>query len=163
MRRLWVVVVLAACSSKPAEVPDAAVDADNCPTTLTFTPVTITGTSPRGSLDQFHYAYAGFVSGFCPDAYLINFTPTEREPVCSTAWLQLSINAPFTATGSNMASASWPIWSDAMTSNVTFEATQLDMPDAMAPRIMGHFVSHDPAWSFDIAVDMTSQWSSGCL
>jgi hypothetical protein len=165
MRSIWLgaLVVVAACSSKPAEVPDAAVDADNCATTLSFTPVTVTGTSPRGALDIFHYAYAGYISGDCPEAYLINFTPTPTDPVCSTAQLQLAIYPPFTANGSNMASASWPIWSDAMTQNVTFEATQLDLPDAMAPRIQGHFVSHDPAWSFDIPVDLTSQWSEACI
>jgi hypothetical protein len=128
-----------------------------------FTPLTVAGTSPRGSLDVFHYAYAGFVTGFCPDAYEINLMPTATQPVCSTAWLQLAIYAPFTANGANVASASWPVWSDAMTNNVTFEATQLDAPDAMPAHIVGRFVSHDPAWSFDIAVDLTSQWSSGCL
>jgi hypothetical protein len=50
------------------------------------------------------------------------------------------------------------------TDNVTFEATQLDPPDATPPRIVGHFVSHDdPAWSFDIAVDLISQFQSDCL
>jgi hypothetical protein len=129
---------------------------------LVFTPVTVTGTSPHGPLDAFHYAYAGFISGDCPDAYLIDLTPTEQEPVCSTAWLELAIYPPFAA-GSNQASAALPIYSDGMTQNVTFEATQLDTPDAMPARIVGHFVSHDPAWSFDIPVDLTSQWSEGCL
>jgi hypothetical protein len=133
MRSVWLgaLVVVAACSSKPAEVPDAAVDADSCAsTTLVFTPVTVTGTSPHGPLDAFHYAYAGFISGDCPDAYLIDLTPTEQEPVCSTAWLELAIYPPFAA-GSNQASAALPIYSDGMTQNVTFEATRLDTPDAM--------------------------------
>jgi len=52
---------------------------------------------------------------------------------------------------------------DTMTQQVTFEATQLDDPSVASPRIVGHFVSSDPAWSFDIAIDLTSQFNDTCI
>ena len=156
--------LFAGCSNRPGEVVDAAPDVASCPSSSVFTPITVTGMSPGGSLDVFHYAHAGFVTGFCQDAYLINFTATEIEPPCAPApWLQLAIFAPFTTTGTNRASATLPALDQARTDNVTFEATELDPPDAMPPHIVGHFVSHDVAWSFDIAVDLTSQSSTDCI
>jgi hypothetical protein len=163
LRVFAVAAVVPACSGAHGETADAAPDVVNCPSTTVFTPVAVSGTSPQGSLDVFHFASAGFVTGFCPDAYLITFTPAQLDPSCVTApWLQLSIPAPFSTTGPNAAGAILPNTNDG-TSNVTFEATELDQPDAMVPRIAGHFVSHDPAWSFDIAVDLTSQSFDDCL
>jgi hypothetical protein len=163
VRPLVLFTLVAACSSSGHKTPPGP-DAYVCQTATMFTPVTVSGTSPGGSLDVFHYAAAGFVTGSCPDAYLINFTPTPADPTCAPApWLQLAIYAPFTAMGSNVASATLPDMSTAMTSNVSFEATQLDPADATRPHIVGHFVSHDPAWSFDIAVDLISEFSDDCL
>ena len=87
------------------------------------------------------------------------------DPACASAppALEIDIFAPFSATGTNRAQALLNTTTDSMTDNVTFEATQLDPADAMSPHIVGHFVSHDAAWSFDIAVDLTSQVSSYCI
>jgi len=158
------VALFAGCSNPQVEVVDAAPDVTSCPSTTEFTPVTVTGVSPGGSLDVFHYAYAGFVTGSCPDAYVINFTPTELEPSCTPApWLQLTIFAPFTTTGTNQARASVTALHEETTDNVTFEATVIDPPDARPPHIVGHFVSHDAAWSFDISVDLTSRSATTCI
>jgi hypothetical protein len=142
---------------------DASADAPPCSSTTVFTPVTVTGTSPGGSLDGFHYAFAGFVTGFCPTSYLINVTPDQVTPFCALVpWLQLAVYAPFNRTGTHRASASLPNTSQ-QTDNVSFEATELDPADATPPHIVGHFVSHDPAWAFDIAIDLTSQSSTNCI
>jgi hypothetical protein len=164
---------LAGCADRRDAVVDAAaiVDAgglgdataDECSSTTVFTPVTVTGSSPGASLDVFRYASAGFVDGFCPDAYLIDFTTDQVTPICGRLpWLQLAIYAPFNRTGTHRASASLENPSQ-QTDHVTFEATELDPPDATPPHIVGHFVSHDPAWSFDIAVDLTSQYATTCI
>jgi len=132
-------------------------------TSPVFTPATVTGTSPGGSLDGFRYAYAGFVTGFCPSSYLVNFTPDQVGPDCALVpWLQLAIDTKATGAGTHGASASLPNLS-LFTDQVTFEATTLDPPNATTPHIVGRFVSHDPAWTFDIAVDVTSQFSTNCL
>jgi hypothetical protein len=160
-----VVVLVAACgSTKPVEFADAASDSVYCPSMTVFTPVTVSGRSPQGSLDEFHYASAGFVTGFCPNAYVIDFTPQQLDPTCTVApWFQLEVLAPFMSTGTNRAAATLSAERNSYTQQVTFEATQLDTPDAMPPHIVGHFVSYDPAWSFDIAVDITSQFSDDCI
>ena len=156
-----VACVLTASCSRPADVTfDAAPDAP-CASTPTFVPVTIAGSSPLGPLDDlFHFAFAGYIGacGGSPDFYNVNVWPTADTCNSPSRYLTLSIIAPFAATGASSAAA--VLDEDptgAMTDMVTFEATQLDPPDATPPHIVGHFVSHDPAWSFDIAVDLTSQ------
>lgn len=169
-RSLGWLIVLSACSPRAAAVadaaPDVAPDVDYCASPYVFTPVTVTGTSPRGSLDIFHYAVAGY--GGCPDggmdySYVVEFTPVELDPNCASTALWLWILHPYSTTGTNGALADLSPSPDALTDMVTFEATQLDPPDATPPHIVGHFVSHDPAWSFDIAVDLISQYESHCL
>jgi hypothetical protein len=162
--------VLSACSSPAPAVADAAVDVavdtDPCASPYVFTPVTVTGTTPRGSLDIFHYAYAGHT--ICGpeaggDAYGVEFSPNQREPDCSSEILELWIFAPYSTTGTSAAAAFITVEPSAVTDGtdqVTFEATQLDPPDATPPHIIGHFVSHNPVWSFDIAVDLISQFDS---
>lgn len=166
--------LLVACSPGPRpEVPDAAPDAapdappipaggEPCEwlSSLEYTPVTLTGTSPTGSLDGFHYAFAAFTS--CGPAYEIDFTPTATGPQGLEPSLRLWIMWPFTATGTNRAMA-LHAYPEAMTDMVTFEATQLDGLEAAPPHIIGHFVSHDPGWTFDISVDLTSQCISSCI
>jgi hypothetical protein len=160
---IGVALLMAACSSKPAETPDATVDALDCTPQFTYTPVTVTGTSPHGSLDTFHYASAGYADGFCQPSYIVDFTPDGLDPLCTgKPDLQLSVLAPFSASGTNSA---WVMLYDprqSFTMNATFEATQLDEPSSTPAHITGHFVSHDPAWSFDIAVDLTSQYTNDC-
>lgn len=163
-----------ACSpERRPEVADAAgdVEPDAAPipaggercdwlSSFEYTPVTVTGTSPAGSLDDLHYAFAAFTS--CGPAYSITFVPTASAPQGLEPSLRLSIMWPFTATGTNRAQAfhEYPV---AMTDKVTFEATQLDDLDAAPPHIVGHFVANEDGWSFDIAVDLTSQCRSGCI
>jgi hypothetical protein len=153
----------AARDAAPVDAEAAAPDASSCPANAMFTPVTVTGTSPSGSLDVFHYAYAGYATGFCAEQYLIHVAAAQADPSCADApGLLLAIFAPFTTTGTNRASASLPDVNE-RTERVTFEATKLDLPDATPPHIAGRFVSQDPAWSFDIAIDLTSQSSTTCL
>jgi len=167
-------MVLAACSSSPGASPDAAnhvtidaaIDADRCASAYALAPVTLTGTSPRGSLDSFHYAVAGYVS--CPDSgaedgYTVAFVPSKTALDCADTTLVLSIFAPSSMAGTHAAKAVLSPPPSVLTDMVTFEATQLDPPSGMPSHIVGHFVSHDPAWSFDLPVDLTTQFSSSCL
>ena len=153
--------LLAACSSRSTQTPDAAA----CVSNLQLTPIIVNGTSPGGSLDVFRYTYAAFVGGDCGDAYHVHFLPAAVDPVCASAppVMEIDIVGPFSTTGTHRARALLITGTTSMTDEVTFEATQLDPPDALSPRIVGRFVSHDAAWSFDIAVDLTSQGSSYCL
>jgi hypothetical protein len=165
MRSAWIGVALlvAACSSKPAELPDAAVDAYDCAPPAPPTQVRVTGASPLGALDTYRYANVGYASGFCPESYVIDITPDGVGPQCATRELQLAVLQPFASTGSNaVAVTQYGDQRTASTMNVTFEATQLDQPDASPAHIIGHFVSHDLAWSLDLAVDLTSQYSNDC-
>jgi len=167
VRSALVACVLTASCSRPANtIFDAAPDGP-CASTPTFVPVTIAGTSPLGPFDdEFHFAFAGFVKqGSSPgglDLYIVNFWPTADTCNEPSAYLDLSIIAPFAATGTSSAVAGLANGATgASTDAVSFEASQLDPPDATPPHIVGHFVSHDPAWSFDIAVDLTSQSTEG--
>jgi hypothetical protein len=162
---LWVAVA-AACSNEHAQAPDAAVldAAADCTALAASTPLTVAGSSPQGSLDGFHYASAVYIAGTCPAAYVITVTQDGLDPACTREpSLVLTIFAPFTAPGSDRAEASVFAPQQVATDQVTFEATQLDPPDAATSHITGHFVSHDPAWSFDISVDLASQSSSECI
>jgi hypothetical protein len=160
---VWVAAA-AACSKTPAEMPaDAAVDAIDCTAEAPSMPATISGSSPRGSLDIFHYVSVGHVDGFCTESYVLDFTTDGLAPSCTGGpTLYLYVLAPFQASGSNAGSATLVDGNPTSTDKVAFEATQLDPPDATTPHIIGHFVSNDPAWSFDIPVDLTSQYSKTC-
>jgi hypothetical protein len=48
------------------------------------------------------------------------------------------------------------------TQNATFEATRIDYPGDGAPRITGHFVVTDPAWTIDLDLDVLAL-STGCI
>jgi hypothetical protein len=155
------VLAVTACSSSPAAVADAAPACD--PDTV-FTPVTITGMSPDGSLDIFHYATAAHVDGFCPDEYLISITPRQASFVCyGDPVFMLTISPPFGVGGPHAATASINDGHISSTNNVTFEPTQLDSPTTPLPRIFGRFVSDDPPWSFDITLGLISRFNSTCL
>lgn len=166
--RAVVLALLAACSSTshPSR-PDAAAPSDApCPPDDTvYSPITVSGTSPFGSLDDtYHYAVAGHLSGFCIDSYRIDVTPTRQSPTCNQdPWLELVILTPQDAANPYGAAANLVRDADGNTTMVEFQATQLDPPDAQSPRIAGHFISTDPAWTFDIAVDLTSQYNDGCI
>ena len=167
-------LLVTACSSHTAAVVDADRDAtpnvDPCAAPYPLTPVTVSGTSPRGSLDIYHYAAAWHLD--CPDAgvvdaYLVGFVPSELGPSCASTALTLFVFPPYSTTGTHRAQATETVEPSAVTDatdNVTFEATQLDPPDAMPPHIRGRFVSHgDPAWSIDVAVDLISAAQASCL
>jgi hypothetical protein len=158
-----VVPAVTACSSSSV-VADAAPARD--PGTG-YTPVTITGTSPQGPLDIFHYARAGYVDGFCPEGYLITITPRPASVICYDCYndprFMLGVSPPFGVGGPHAAFASVDDGHINFTENVTFEPTQLDVPTAPSPRITGRFVSNDPLWSFDITVDLVSQFSDPCI
>jgi hypothetical protein len=162
MRLACVMVLVAACGSNEHAAADAAADAPACDSIGTYEPIAITGTSPNGSLDSFRFVRAGHTSGDCPDAYVI-VLGTDADPDCSgSPTLIFTVLAPFDGTSlQTQVTQSSPIYST--TNQVTFEVTQLDAPTEPTPRIIGHLVSHDPAWVFDIAVDLTSQYDLSCL
>lgn len=167
VRSLGLSIVLFACSSPAPAAADAALDADPCASPYVFTPVTVTGSTPRGSLDSFRYAFAGHShcppGGLLNDGYAVEFSPNERDPNCASQILELWIYAPYSTTGTNAGAAVITVEPSALTDwtdKVTFEATQLDPPDATPPHIVGHFVSHDASWTFDIAVDLISQFDN---
>jgi hypothetical protein len=74
-----------------------------------------------------------------------------------------AVYPPFGVAGDHTASVRICNVSDVYTDQVTFTATQLDPPSAAPPRIVGHFVSNEPAWSFDILIDLASQLSTTCI
>jgi hypothetical protein len=173
-RSLGWVTVLAACSpttgaspdAAPDVVPDVAIDADRCASPYTLAPVALTGTSPRGSLDSFHYAVAGYTT--CPDSgmedgYMVAFIPSKIALDCAPTTLSLWIFTPSSTAGTHAARAILSPPPSVLTDMVTFEATQLDPPGATPSHIVGRFVSRDPAWAFDLPVDLTTQFSASCL
>jgi len=166
MRASLAVVVVAACSSSPgavADAPSADAPSTGCDPGSGFTPVTVTGTSPVGPLDIFHYATAHFVSGDCSDQYLIAFTPHAANAACyGDPTLEFSIGPPFEQTGPHPALVFIDSVHSAETFDVTFDATVLDPPSATPPHLVGRFTTTDPAWAFDIAIDLTSQLGN-CL
>lgn len=165
-RLALVAFVLTAACTRPADTAvDAAPEDASCYSSYTFTPVSVTGTSPLGPLDMFHVAFAVLMTGPCMngDYYLIDFAQTPMDYGCSPFSLQMTISPPLAATGTSSASAivgNGP--AGATTDAVSFEASGLDPPDATPPHIVGRFVSHDPAWSFDFAVDFTVLETSVC-
>jgi hypothetical protein len=122
MRTVAFVLLLTACSSKSTELADAFVPVDAaCDPGTVFTPISVTGTSPVGSLDIFHYATAGCATGFCPDAYVIQLTPSQADFTCyGDPHLLLSIYPPFHPSGTHMAYAYIENMHDTMTQQVTF-------------------------------------------
>lgn len=165
MRAALVLAGLAACSpSERAALPPEP-DAPPCETSAQFTPVRLTGSSPGGTLDDFRFAYATFVGGFCPASYRIHFSPTAEDPTCAAVQpvMDVFIHDPDIGSGSHSAYAFYVGARTWETAAVTFEATVLDPPEAASPRIVGRLVSHDSSWTFDLAIDLTSQGAISCL
>lgn len=162
--RCYGLVLIAACGGGTAPaLPDAAAPTPDAPYVdrschdVNLTPIAITGTSPVGSLDKYKFAMVGYVTGFCQPSYVINLRPDDLG-TCDP-WGQLYIPYGF---GPGSHPASIQDGGDT-TSNVTFEATALDEPMAGSAHVTGHFVSHDPAWSFDIAVDLIDSVDTDCI
>lgn len=148
-------VLIAACSPGARAQPDAAVVADASPDAAPYcdkvdlAPIAVSGTTPGGTLDGFHFASARFSSNCYPDGWAIILWYDDAPDCSRTVTLRIPFqNGGVTSPGSNPAEA---IVDGNYTNNVTFEATTLD---ADALHIAGRFVSHDPAWTFDVPVDM---------
>jgi hypothetical protein len=166
--RIACVLLLAACGSStepaasdaplPMDAPDT-----HCDLFGEFLPIVITGTSPAGPLDPFRFVRASHSEGGCSDAYGIALITAPPEDGCLFGpTLSFMISAPYDQpsiqTITTLSTTDYY-----STNQVWFEVTQLDPPTVPMGRIQGHFVSHDPAWTFDIAVDLISQYNTSCL
>lgn len=158
-------ILVAACGSNdpPAVVPDAAPifdDAEAC-NAPPLAPIAITGSSPNGPLDDFKFFAAGWAGGGCSEGYTIAFRTTDM-PCAPGPSLSFATWPPYTPGSSQiLVTLSGPPY--ITTNQATFEASQLDEPTVAMPRLVGHLVSHDPAWVFDIAIDTTSRSYTVCL
>ena len=64
--------------------------------TIRFDSIAISGTTPRGSLETFRYAYAGYLGGFCAEGYVIDVKTTRLDESCALdPRLTLGIRGPF--------------------------------------------------------------------
>ncbi len=129
-------------------------------------PFDATFVTPAGTFEA-HTLFASAIWGDCnPPFWELRFAPgkTGQE---STLTLQVSLPpyAGVEVSGTMPASAYYqsaePLFSHS-TQNVTFEATRIDYPADGAPRITGRFTESDPAWTFDLTIDILGI-SSGCI
>lgn len=128
-----------------------------------YLPISITGTSPDGPLDRFRFVRAGHTDGGCSDVYVLDLRTAPPDASCSVGpSLSFDIVAPYDAP-SIQTIATLSTTSYYSTNQVWFDVTQLDPPTVPMGRIAGHLVSHDPAWTFDIAIDLISQYNLTCL
>lgn len=154
-------VLVAACSSSPRaeSPPDAAPDADVYCDKADAVPIALTGTTtPGGTLDDLHFATARHGS-LCGDGKWDVYLWADAGAACPQGAMLTMIDNGGSVPGSFPAEA---LLADAeQTTMVTFEATALDrtLPNA---HLTGRFVSHDPAWTFDIAVDMDTDFDNSC-
>lgn len=129
-------------------------------------PFDATFVTPAGDFDA-NYLYAQAVWGDCnPPYWELKFSTLENgyEP---TVTLRISM-PPYTGVevSGTMPAAAYFLSAQPLvshgTQNATFEATRLDYPSDGAPRITGHFVVTDPAWTIDLDLDLLAL-STGCI
>lgn len=165
---MLIVVAIAGCGSggrSPAvdasigDVgPDAWPDPRNDPGVGPLRqPFDATFVTPAGTFDE-KYLYAEAVWGDCnPPSWILEFATTETglEPRV-TLHVSMPPYAGVEVSGTRPASASYvsPQLVSYTTQSATFEATRIDYPADGAPRITGHFLVTDPAWTIDFDLDV---------
>jgi hypothetical protein len=169
MRALLVTFAIAACHSagSPGDfVPfvdaspfDAAPDAP-CGYGYPRYAITTTGSTPAGSLADYHYASVGYDCNW----YTVVLSATAGGEGCSAdRWMYIQIDDPqeptqptagtFGAGASEFTSPRGPEAIDF--AQLTFDATVIDRPsrtDQM--HLVGHLVANASNWSFDLPIDM---------
>lgn len=159
-------VLIAACSPGPRDVaaPDATpVDAVATGCVMTgLTPVSITGSSPAGLIDRYHFAYATAGFSDCADEIDVHFV-VDDQGTCLPQ-LDLGVGSPFMSPGSQAAWAYLSGSESAGAPSVTFDATRLVGAEngQSSPYIAGRFHASAAGWAFDIDVDMPAQPQAGC-
>jgi hypothetical protein len=173
-RTLTVALVLAGCSGgerpagdapggEPQPLPPPRNDPGPGPDRQPFEATFVT---PAGVFDA-HYLFAKAIWGDCdPPSWELTFSGNENgsEPTVSLA-VSLPPYTGVEVTGTRPGSASYlsaqPLASHA-TQSATFDALRIDYPGDGAPRITGHFVVTDPAWTIDLEIDALAI-STGCI
>jgi len=167
MRALLLVTLgIAACHSaaRPDDLVDqpaidAAPDAP-CGDGYVRYPITATGSTPAGALDDYHYAEASFDCHW----YTVVLSHTRAGSSCSSdRWMYIQIHYP--TDGTQPPSGSFPTDASELTSpisddsidsaQISFEASVIDPPsltDEM--HLDGHLVANASGWLFDLPIDL---------
>ncbi|NVB79017.1 MAG: hypothetical protein HOV81_11515 [Kofleriaceae bacterium] len=130
------------------------------PSTAARTPVSATGTTPAGSLDEARFMSVDYVGGHCPGTYYVRLYRTDAPEDQGFVMFIVSIprNATQPPTGTIGASA----WAGAAkTDDASFEIVQLDAPgpddtQTLTVRIAGRLTINTPGWNVDLDVDATT-------
>jgi hypothetical protein len=171
----FVVTVLAGCTpvrdrATDATAPDAASpDATGCPDDVVYQPIALTGSTPAGPLEAYHYVHARYAGAWCGESYQVEFTPTMARDNCtSDAFLVLGFGFPAGSeqmqTGELAGYADVTSWPNTLanTGQITFEVERVDPPLGPTPHVVGRFVSRARGWSIDLPVDLVSQFGYAC-
>jgi hypothetical protein len=157
---------IAACDPAPQAAPDASEPADARPDASLIrehvVPVSVSGSTPLGTLEAFTFAEAYY--NYCFDDYVIDFRTTnlyDQEPYIEIV-IPLSETTVQPVLGPLPASASAYRWDQqrgwtslGWTDQVTFDAQPLDPPSLPSARIAGTVSTTVPGWTLGFHVDLT--------
>ncbi len=129
-------------------------------------PFDATFMTPAGVFDA-HYVFAEVVGGDCnPPFWNLMFTTTENgEQPSVILYIVMPPYAGVEVSGTMPASASFSSSQPLVTHtthNATLDATRIDYPGDGAPRIIGHFLVTEPAWTIDVDLDALGL-SAACI
>jgi hypothetical protein len=177
-RLLVAALALSGCLRETGYTPSSVV-ADAMPDTLhcdvdpaVYTPIAVSGTTPSGPLEMFHYLAALRYAGSCLERYEIVLTPTMGGAYCQTDVLHLFIEGPFETTSVGDGTFAGSAYFDGSydrhrasvaTDQITFEVRAVDPPSQPNPRVSGRFVSKAAGWSIDLPVDLVASAGSCSL
>jgi hypothetical protein len=154
---------LAACQPVAREEPPIADAAPDAPVINAHTvPISVTGSTPLGTLDAFGYAQLYY--DYCSNSFKLVLTTTrlfDFEP-------RIELDVPFPETTPDPVTGPLPASVSAMrwesnygwrsignTTDVTFDAAPLDPPGTSSARMVGTFKSTAPGWMLAFHVDLT--------
>lgn len=150
------ICVLGACGSDSHDdLPDAGPVINKH-----VVPISVSGTTPLGSLDRFPFAEASYDN--CEGRFELNLTTTtfyDQEPRIEI-WFRIPEDTAAPVTGAvdaNAAAVQWDRntgWTVTSYVEVTFDAAPLD-PPLSSGRMTGTITTTTPGWMLDFYIDLT--------
>lgn len=132
-------------------------------------PFSVSGTTPLGSADVFHYIHARYASHWCGYKYQIELTRTElRDNASPDPYLMIEVPMAVDAVDPLEGEVDATVFVSSATTTLAvaaggvFQATVVDPPSVDNARVSGRVIVNEAGWDLDFAVALTSRGSFTC-